>query len=320
MNSAQSSGSHFGSRVGSLPSYPKITYLRKNIMYAEVIATLSDQASAKLAHQKISLFGHLVRSMLAGMYVGAAIVLIFTIGGYLSSSAPGVVRLVMGICFGGALTIVIFAGSELFTGSNLVLTLGVLTGKAKWSDLGANWLWTWIGNLIGSVLVAFMVWRGGLLDAETFPPVNAFILKLVETKMNLPWEQLFWRAVLANWFVCLAVWMAARIKSETARILMIWWCMFTFITSGYEHSIANMCGLMLGLLIPHGEGITWLGYAYNLSLATLGNTVGGAIFVAGLYWMGSPKAREQAAPRAAAAAEQNGHVVVPATNGVAAAR
>jgi nitrite transporter NirC len=265
-------------------------------MYTEAIQTLSGQAVAKLEGQKLSLVSHLVRSALAGMYVGGAIVLIFTIGGMLSTASPGVVRMAMGICFGGALTIVVFAGSELFTGSNLVLTLGVLTKKASMRDLWSNWVWTWIGNLIGSVLVAFMVVRGGLLDEETFPSVNAFVQRLVATKMNLPWEQLLWRAILANWFVCLGVWMAARIKSETARILMIWWCMFTFITSGYEHSIANMCGLMLGLLIPHGETITWGGYWYNLSLATLGNIIGGALFVAGVYWVGSPKARLLAQP------------------------
>jgi nitrite transporter NirC len=261
-------------------------------VYTEAIDTLSKQAVAKLEGQKRSLVSHLIRSAMAGMYVGAAIVLIFTIGGLLSTNSPGVVRMTMGICFGGALTIVIFAGSELFTGSNLVLTLGVLTRKASMRDLLANWVWTWIGNLLGSVLVAFMVVRAGLLDEATFPAINSFIQKLVATKMNLPWEQLLWRAILANWFVCLGVWMAARIKSETARVLMIWWCMFTFITSGYEHSIANMCGLMLGLLIPHGETITWTGYAYNLGLATLGNIIGGAFFVAGLYWMGSPKARD----------------------------
>ncbi len=261
-------------------------------MYSEAIQTLSEQAAAKLAGQRRSLVGHLVRSMLAGMYVGAAIVLIFTIGGTLSKDSPGVVRLAMGVCFGGALTIVIFAGSELFTGSNLVLTLGLFTGKATARDLASNWVWTWIGNLLGSVLLAVIVIRTGLFDAE---PIKGFVLGLVEKKMNIPVEQLFWRAVLANWLVCLGVWMAARIKSETARILMIWWCMFTFITSGFEHSIANMCGLMLGLLLPdHGAGITMTGYWYNLSLATLGNIVGGAVFVGMLYWIGSPKAREEA--------------------------
>jgi nitrite transporter NirC len=196
---------------------------------------------------------------------------------------------------------VIFAGSELFTGSNLVLTLGVLTGKARLRDLLANWSWTWVGNLIGSMLLATMVVRAGLLDAE---PIRGFVLGVVEKKMNLPLEPLLWRAVLANWLVCLAVWMAVRVKSETARILLIWWCMFTFITSGYEHSIANMCGLTLGLLLPHGDGITWAGYAYNLGWATVGNIIGGAVFVAGMYWLGSPTARDQARAEAAAEAEE----------------
>jgi nitrite transporter NirC len=265
-------------------------------MYNETVEALGQQAAVKLTAQRRSLAGHLVRSMLAGMYVGAAIVLIYTIGGLLSAEAPGAVRLLMGVCFGGALTIVIFAGSELFTGSNLVLTLGVLTRQASTRDLVSNWVWTWIGNLAGSILLAFMVIRSGLMDEATFPAVNAFVLKLVQTKMNIPPEQLFWRAVLANWLVCLGVWMSARVKSESARILLIFWCMFTFITSGFEHSIANMCGLMLGLLLPHGEAISLGGYAYNLGLATLGNVVGGAVFVAGLYWIGSSQARAAHVP------------------------
>ncbi len=258
-------------------------------MYNESVQAVGEQAAAKLEHQRRSLLGHLVRSALAGMYVGVAVVLILTIGGFLPKETQ---KLVMGVCFGGALTIVIFAGSELFTGSNLVLTLGVLTGKARMRDLASNWVYTWIGNLIGSIVLAVMVVRSGILNAE---PIHGFVLKVVETKMNLPPEQLFWRAVLANWLVCLAVWMAVRIKDETARILMIWWCMFTFITCAFEHSVANMCGLLLGLLLPHeGMNITWSGYGYNLGLATLGNIVGGALFVAGMYWVGSPKARELA--------------------------
>jgi len=260
-------------------------------MFSENIQVLSDQAAAKLAMQRRSVPAHFVRSMLAGMYVGAAIVLIFTVG---SRLPPESQKLLMGVCFGGALTIVIFAGSELFTGFNLVMTLGVLHRKIRILDLLSNWVLTWIGNLAGSVLLAFMVIRSGIMNAD---PVKSFVLNVVNIKMNLPEEELFWRAVLANWLVCLGVWMAARIKDEIARIVMIWWCMFTFITCAYEHSIANMCGLMLGLLLPHesvaGINITWEGYGYNLFWATLGNIVGGAFFVAGMYWMGSPKAREQ---------------------------
>jgi len=271
-------------------------------MYTEAVQALADQAVTKLAGQRRSLTSHLVRSMLAGMYVAAAIVLIFTIGGSLSATSPGAVRLLMGVCFGGALTIVIFAGSELFTGSNLVLTLGVLTKKASMRDLLSNWVWTWIGNLMGSVLVAWMVIQAGLFDAD---PIKGFVLTLVDKKMNLPPDQLILRAILANWLVCLGVWMAVRIKSETARVLMIWWCMFTFITSGYEHSIANMCGLMLGVLLPHSQGITLTGYWYNLGLSTFGNIIGGAVFVAGMYWLGSPKARAQSVVESAAS-QNNG--------------
>jgi nitrite transporter NirC len=217
------------------------------------------------------------------------------VGGLLSVAAPGTERVAMGICFGGALTIVIFAGSELFTGSNLVLTLGVLARKATMRDLSANWIWTWVGNLLGSVFLAALVVYSGVLHME---PVKGFVLQLTKVKMNLPPGQLIVRAILANWLVCLGVWMSARIKSESARILMIWWCMFTFITCAYEHSIANMCGLMLGLLLDGGSGagISLEGYGYNLGLSTFGNIIGGAVFVAGMYWMGSPKAHQSQRP------------------------
>jgi nitrite transporter NirC len=130
-------------------------------MYSEAVQALSEQAATKLAQQRRSLLSHFVRSMMAGMYVGAAIVLIFTVGSFLP---PECQKLLMGVCFGGALTIVIFAGSELFTGSNLVLTLGVWTRKASWRDLGSNWFWTYLGNLAGSVLLATMVIRSGVMD------------------------------------------------------------------------------------------------------------------------------------------------------------
>src|SRR4051794_9873995 len=178
-------------------------------MYQQTLNEIADQAALKLEGQRVSLLGHVIRSMLAGMYVGICIVLIFTVGGTLSKDMPAVVRLVMGVCFGGALTFVVFAGSELFTGSNLVLTVGVLSGKAKLKDLTANWVWTWVGNLLGSALVAVMVIGSGVLSAD---PVKSFILKVVQTKMTIPADQLILRAVLANWIVCLGVWLAARTK------------------------------------------------------------------------------------------------------------
>ena len=125
-------------------------------MYTEAVQTLADQAAAKLTHQRRSLLSHFVRSMMAGMYVGAAIVLIFTVGSFAPREFQ---KLLMGVCFGGALTIVVFAGSELFTGSNLVLTLGVLSRRASGKDLAANWVLTWAGNLAGSLLLSLVrIW------------------------------------------------------------------------------------------------------------------------------------------------------------------
>jgi nitrite transporter NirC len=261
-------------------------------MYNDTLTTLSDQAAAKL-HAQQSIPSHLIRSAFAGMYVGISILLILTIGGSLSAAAPAAVRLLMGICFGGALTFVIFAGSELFTGSNLVLTVAVLSKRARLQQLLANWIWTWIGNLLGSLLIAFLAVRSGLLDAD---PIKSFILAFVEKKMHIPPDQLIIRAILANWLVCLAVWMCARTRSDTSKILLIWWCMFTFITCGFEHSVANMTGLMIGLLLPHGPAITPAAYAYNLSLATLGNILGGALFIALLYHLASRPPRPSPIP------------------------
>src|SRR4051812_40913282 len=149
-------------------------------MYSDTVHALADQAAAKLAAQRRSLVSHFIRSMLAGMYVGAAIVLIFTVGGLLRPLMQGGERILMGVCFGGALTIVIFAGSELFTGSNLVLTLGVLVRKASLRDLAENWVWTWVGNLAGSMFLAVLVVYSGVLK-----PIEGFVLSIAQTKMNL---------------------------------------------------------------------------------------------------------------------------------------
>lgn len=255
-------------------------------MYAEVVHALADHAGEKLYHQRQSLVGHLARSMLAGMYVGAAIVLILVVGGNLSIAAPHLVKLLMGVCFGGALTMVILAGSELFTGCNLVLPLAVMQRRVTMRELLANWSWTWLGNLLGSLLLVLLVVRSGVLDADQ---IRHFVLKVGRAKVSLSSEQMLWRGVLANWIVCLAVWMNAKMKSEPGRILMIWWCMFTFITCGFEHSVANMTTLALAMAL--GEGVTWVDAACNLGMVTLGNILGGAGLVATMYWIGSRSGR-----------------------------
>lgn len=92
--------------------------------------------------------------------------------------------------------------------------------------------------------------------------------------MNLPVSELFFRGILCNWLVCLAIWTASRTKSDAAKIMLIFWMLFAFVASGYEHSVANMTFLSLALLLPHPDAISAAGLFHNLIPVTLGNIVG----------------------------------------------
>lgn len=107
--------------------------------------------------------------------------------------------------------------------------------------------------------------------------------------MTLPFSELFFRGILCNWLVCLALWMSSRAKSEAAKLVLIWWCLFAFIASGYEHSVANMTLLSVAVLLPnHPETISIAGWLHNMIPVTLGNIIGGGVFVGMAYWLISP--------------------------------
>ena len=255
-------------------------------MYDENIGAVAEAARTKASSAARDPLGYFVSSMLAGMYVGVGIALIFSIGAPLAGSGSPFLKALMGASFGIALTLVIFAGSELFTGNNLVMTIGLAKGKATVSLLGRVWLLSWIGNLAGSMLLAWLVVSSGALAHA-----REFIMTASAGKMNLaPWP-LFLRGVLCNWLVCLAVWTAGRARSESAKCILIFWCLFAFIACGFEHSVANMTLLSMALFAPHGPEIAWTGFAYNLSIVTMGNIVGGAGFVGGTYLLISRKTR-----------------------------
>ncbi|HEY3109130.1 MAG TPA: formate/nitrite transporter family protein [Chloroflexota bacterium] len=266
-------------------------------------------AESKAATMRRSPLGYFVLSALAGVYVGFGIVLIFAIGAPLSAAGSPLTKAVMGASFGIALSLVIFAGSELFTGNNLFMTVGVLTGRARLLDLGALWLLCFVGNLLGSLLLAWLVVQSGVMSTD---PQQAFVLSTTTTKMNLPFGTLLVRAILCNWLVCLGVWCAQRTQSETARLVMIFWCLFAFIGAGFEHSVANMTLLGIGLFLPHGPAIDWAGLVANLAPVTLGNVIGGVVFVAGAYWLASPVRRFASPPSSAAARPAAADRIMPA--------
>lgn len=254
-------------------------------MMLEDIKRVSQISKKKVEYMERAFSGYMVLSMLAGIYVGFGIILIFTIGAPFAAASSAATRLIMGLSFGIALSLVIFAGSELFTGNNMFCLVGGLTREIGWDKIFLLSFLCYIGNLIGSLLLAWMVVASGTVSSL---PQSDFIIKIASSKMNLPVSELFIRGILCNWLVCLAIWTAGRTQNDASKLILIFWCLFAFIGSGFEHSVANMTLLGIGLFLPHGESISWFGFARNLIPVTLGNIIGGGVFVGGLYWIVSP--------------------------------
>lgn len=254
-------------------------------MFNEEFNKVAGAAKAKSELLKNNKVGYFVSSMLAGIFVGMAIMLIFTIGGLLSSAGSPATKIVMGIAFGGALSLVVFAGSELFTGNNFIMTVGSLNKSLSWIDTIKVWIVSFIGNLVGSILAGYMFYLAGLAKG----PVGDFIANTAATKMSLPVTELFFRGIFCNMLVCLAVWCTFRCKDDISKLVMIFWCLFIFITSGFEHSIANMTLLTIALCSPGTAAVSISGYIYNIGIVTLGNMVGGILFVAIPYYLISRK-------------------------------
>lgn len=247
-------------------------------MYVSEITKFSNQAKQRWELMTTRPSNLLVGAMLAGAYVGLGIILIMTLGQDLPEEFR---KLVMGASFGIALTLVVFAGSELFTGYTMYGTIACLERQLPVCGMIKMCIWIWFGNLLGA-LVLGLIYK--LADGGLIKSADTTLHTIAYKKMNTDLVALFFRAVLCNWLVCLAIWVSARLNSEAAKCIVIFWCLFAFIASGYEHSIANMTVFALALLSPAVEGISFAGAANNLFWVTLGNAVGGALFVALGYW------------------------------------
>ena len=252
-------------------------------MYREEIIAIGNAAKAKIEFLKKSPLGYLLASVLAGMFIGFGILLIFTIGGLLDG-AP-YTKIIMGVSFGIALSLVVIAGAELFTGNNLVMTIGILEKQVRIGEAVRLWIVCWVGNVVGSIILALLFTAAGCAEG----PVGQFIAGGALAKMTLPVLPLFLRGVLCNILVCLAVWCGFRCKTESGKLIMIFWCLFAFITCGFEHSVANMTLLTISLLSPCGTAVTLGGYFYNLLVVTLGNMTGAILFLAIPYFMMAKK-------------------------------
>ena len=161
--------------------------------------------------------------------MGLGIFLIMTIGGVTSQNGYQY-KIFMGLGFGIALSLVIMAGSELFTGNNMAMFSGMLNKKITVKDGISIWIFSYLGNLAGSMLVGLLFFLSNAANKE----VAGFLLNTAKSKMNTPAPDLFFKGILCNILVCLAVLSAVKLKEETAKLIMIFWCLFAFITTGFE--------------------------------------------------------------------------------------
>ncbi|MFH1829188.1 MAG: formate/nitrite transporter family protein [Pseudomonadota bacterium] len=232
--------------------------------------------------------------ILAGAYIAFGAELATLVSTGISDKVGfGLTKFMAGGVFSVGLMLVVIGGAELFTGNNLIFT-GVLVGEVSFAKMLRNWIIVYIGNLAGSLLMVWIMSNSGLVNGE----VGITALKIATIKVNLPFGEAFFRAIGCNWLVCLAVWLAFAAKDVVGKIFAIFFPIMAFVASGFEHCIANMYFIPAGMVLKANEAVvtasglaadqianlTYKGFFItNLVPVTLGNIVGGALFVGGIY-------------------------------------
>lgn len=209
----------------------------------------------------------------------------------------GLGRCVAGVVFPTGLMLVMLAGAELFTGNTLMIA-PLVQRKICLSGMLRNWWWVYVGNFVGSVFIAHMMVESGLFNHGA-SLLGGVTIRIAHGKVSFPFLSAFYLGVMCNWLVCLAVWLCYGAATMTGKIFGIFFPIWLFITSGFEHSIANMYYVPAGIMakanaswaaasgIPADalEALSWSGFVINNLLpVTLGNIVGGGLFVGMAYW------------------------------------
>ena len=224
----------------------------------------------------------------------------------------------MGRCLAGAvfptgLMLVVLCGGELFTG-NTLMGIALVEKRIRLSQMFNNWIFVYLGNFVGSVFMAHMMTHSGLFNNGA-GLLGGVTIRIASGKVSLPFLSAVYLGIMCNWLVCLAVWIAYGAKDMAGKILGIFCPIWLFITSGFEHSVANMYYVPAGIMAKSNsawaaasklspealDSLTWSAFIVNnLVPVTLGNIIGGLVFVGLAYWAsymrGAPKAAPQAEP------------------------
>ena len=239
-----------------------------------------------IAKVKLSAIKMLILGAFAGMFIGFAGIASTTSSATIENAS--IARLVSACVFPAGMAMVLIAGSELFTGNNLIM-IAFLEKKIRLMDMLKNWFFVYIGNFIGASFVAVLVVYGhtpGLYDGKLAEKMVA----AAQTRVVQTFPEAFIRGILCNILVCIAVWAAFAAKKVSGKLLMSFWPVMLFVLCGFEHSIADMYFGVAGLLTAQEYGIaakelTWGSFLLkNLLPVTLGNLVGGAGIVSCGYW------------------------------------
>lgn len=244
-----------------------------------------------------------LQMIILGIIGGAFIAL----GGYSAAVAShaienvGLAKLVAGTVFPVGLMMIVIGGGELFT-SNTMMVISFLDGKAKFKYVLKNWFYVYFANFIGSILIAYLIFASGGLDVNS-GKLGAYALKVASYKGGLTFYKAFTSGILCNILVCIAAWMAYGAKDIIHKIFAIWFPIMAFIVGGYEHCIANMYYFSIGMFAKLNPAYAEAGHftaeklshigigpmVANLIPVTLGNFIGGGIFVATLYYLSFKK-------------------------------
>ena len=193
-------------------------------------------------------------------------------------------RIAGGVTFSLGLVLVVVGGAELFTGNNLI-AMAWAVGCVRTSQVVRNWLWVYLGNLLGAVGTAALVLLAGV-PALGEGTVGETMVQIARSKVALDPVSAIARGILCNVLVCLAVWLCMGARSVADKILAIVFPISAFVACGFEHSVANMFFFPLGFGLTWSgpDTLSWTGALLNLGLVTIGNVIGGTGLVALVYW------------------------------------